>query len=145
MCNIQHIIPLHKHQSFVKTLTIQPITQPIIMESTLSVAGNLQALRQRHGLSQESLASYLGVARPTISYYETGERNVPLEHLEKLANFFGIDTYDLLEENTENQQSMVAFAFRADELNSEDMNGIAAFRKVVRNYLKMKEVSQKMS
>lgn len=115
------------------------------MESTLSVAGNLLALRQRHGLSQESLASYLGVARPTISYYETGERNVPLEHLEKLANFFGIDTYDLLDENTENQQSMVAFAFRADELNSEDMNGIAAFRKVVRNYLKMKEVSQKMS
>lgn len=141
MCNIQHTIPLHNHQSFDKILP----TQSNIMESTLSVAGNLLALRQRHGLTQESLASYLGVARPTISYYETGERNVPLEHLEKLANFFGIDTYDLLEENTENQQSMVAFAFRADELNSEDMNGIAAFRKVVRNYLKMKEVSQKMS
>ncbi len=141
MCNIQHTIPLHNHQSFDKILP----TQSNIMESTLSVAGNLLALRQRHGLTQESLANYLGVARPTISYYETGERNVPLEHLEKLANFFGIDTYDLLEENTENQQSMVAFAFRADELNSEDMNGIAAFRKVVRNYLKMKEVSQKMS
>ena len=141
MCNIQHTIPLHNHQSFDKILP----TQSNIMESTLSVAGNLLALRQRHGLSQESLASYLGVARPTISYYETGERNVPLEHLEKLANFFGIDTYDLLEENTENQQSMVAFAFRADELNAEDMNGIAAFRKVVRNYLKMKEVSQKVS
>lgn len=141
MCNIQHTIPLHNHQSFDKILP----TQSNIMESTLSVAGNLLALRQRHGLTQESLANYLGVARPTISYYETGERNVPLEHLEKLANFFGIDTYDLLEGNTENQQSMVAFAFRADELNSEDMNGIAAFRKVVRNYLKMKEVSQKMS
>ena len=141
MCNIQHTIPLHNHQSFDKILP----TQSNIMESTLSVAGNLLALRQRHGLTQESLANYLGVARPTISYYETGERNIPLEHLEKLANFFGIDTYDLLEENTENQQSMVAFAFRADELNSEDMNGIAAFRKVVRNYLKMKEVSQKMS
>lgn len=141
MCNIQHTISLHNHQSFDKILP----TQSNIMESTLSVAGNLLALRQRHGLTQESLANYLGVARPTISYYETGERNVPLEHLEKLANFFGIDTYDLLEENTENQQSMIAFAFRADELNSEDMNGIAAFRKVVRNYLKMKEVSQKMS
>ena len=71
------------------------------MESTLSVAGNLQALRDRHGLSQQSIASYLGVARPMISYYETGERNVPLEHLEKLANFYGVHTYDLLEENTE--------------------------------------------
>lgn len=141
MCNIQHTIPLHNHQSFDKILP----TQSNIMESTLSVAGNLLALRQRHGLTQESLASYLGVARPMISYYEKGERNVPLEHLEKLANFFGIDTYDFFEEITENQQSMVAFAFRADELNREDMNGIAAFRKVVRNYLKMKEVSQKMS
>jgi transcriptional regulator with XRE-family HTH domain len=103
----------------------------------------LKALRERHELSQERLADYLGVARPMISYYETNERVIPLEHLEKLANFFGIDAYDFLEENTENQQMLVAFAFRADELQTEDMKSIAEFRKVVRNYLKMKEVLAK--
>ncbi|MEA5260655.1 helix-turn-helix transcriptional regulator [Arcicella aquatica] len=114
------------------------------MQSKVHVANNLLALRQRHGLSQENIANYLGIARPMVSYYETGERNIPLEHLEKLADFFGIDAYDLLDENPSIQQSIVAFAFRADELNADNMNGIAAFRKVVRNYLKMKEVSKKM-
>lgn len=113
------------------------------MESKMNVANNLLLLRQRHGLSQENIADYLGVARPIISYYETGERNISLEHLEKLADFFGIDAYDLLDENPTNQQSMIAFAFRAEELKQEDMNGIAAFRKVVRNYLKMKEVAKR--
>jgi len=115
------------------------------MNPQMTVGRNLQALRQRHGLPQERLAEYLGVARPMISYYENAERPIPLEHLEKLADFYGIDTYDLLEETPENQQTMVAFAFRADELQPEDMESIAAFRKVVKNYLKMKKVSQPMS
>ncbi len=113
------------------------------MESKTNVANNLLALRQRHGLSQENIANYLGVARPIISYYETGERSIALEHIEKLADFFGIDAYDLLDESPVNQQSMIAFAFRAEELKQEDMIGIATFRKVVRNYLKMKEVAKR--
>ena len=105
-------------------------------------SNNLQSLRERFGLSQERLAEYLGVARPMISYYENDERPIPLAHLEKLANFFGVDAYDLLEENSENQQVMTAFAFRANELKPDDMNSIAAFRKVVKNFIKMKEVAQ---
>lgn len=113
------------------------------MNTLSSVGSTLQTLRSRHGLSQERLAEYLGVARPMISYYETNERQIPLEHLEKLADFFGIDAYDLLDESAENQQTTVAFAFRSDELQPEDMNGIAAFRKVVKNYLKMKNIAVK--
>ncbi len=111
------------------------------MNTQSSVGGKLQALRQRYNLSQENLAAFLDISRPMISYYETGERQIPLEHLEKLADFFGVDTYDFLDESTENQQTMVAFAFRAEELLPEDMKSIAAFRKVVKNYIKMKEVT----
>ncbi len=110
------------------------------MNSLSSVGRTLQTLRQRHGISQERLAEYLGVARPMISYYENEDRPIPLEHLEKLADFFGVDAYDFLDESVDNQQTMVAFAFRADELQPEDMNSIAAFRKVVKNYLKMKNI-----
>lgn len=108
-----------------------------------TVGRHIKALRERHGLTQERLANYLNVARPMISYYENGERPVPLEQLEKIADFFGLDAYDFMEESPENQQTMVAFAFRADELQAEDMDSIAAFRKVVKNYLKMVELSEK--
>ena len=104
---------------------------------------NLKTLRLNYGLSKKSIANYLGVQSSMINYYETGERNISLEHLEKLANLFGINSYDLLEQNAENQQIINNFSSKFAKLTSEDMNGIAAFQKVVRNYLNMKEISQR--
>lgn len=108
-----------------------------------NLSRNLTTLRLNYGLSKESIANYLDVPSSMINCYETGERKIPLEHLEKLANFFGINSYDLLEQNAENQQIINNFSSKFAKLTSEDMNGIAAFQKVVRNYLNMKAISQR--
>ena len=103
-----------------------------------TVGMNIQAFREKMGLTQEDLATYLGLNnRETISYYENEERAVPIEHLDKLANLFGIESYDLLEGDLESLQAEIAFAFRADEIKSEDLVHIAFCRKIVKNYLKM--------
>mgnify|MGYP000178810010 FL=1 len=47
----------------------------------------LRDLREDNDLSQEQLAKYLNVSQRTYSYYETGDRNVPVEILVKLAEF----------------------------------------------------------
>lgn len=45
-------------------------------------------LRNLHGLSQEQVASLLGISRQTLSSYETGERNPPINMLKKLARVY---------------------------------------------------------
>lgn len=48
----------------------------------------LRDLREDHDLSQADLAKYLNISQRTYSYYETGDRSVPVEILAKLAKFY---------------------------------------------------------
>jgi transcriptional regulator with XRE-family HTH domain len=52
--------------------------------------------RKKHGLTQESLASELGVSRPTYVQIERGERELTITEARKLAEFFGLTFDDLV-------------------------------------------------
>lgn len=100
----------------------------------------IRAYRERMGLSQEIVASFLGIKRETLSYYENnpdGRNQASLEVLEKLANLYGVDLADFFEDDIKQLNANLAFAFRATDLNENDLNEIAQFRKVVKNYLKI--------
>lgn len=101
---------------------------------------NLKSYRVKHGLTQEALSEYLGVSREEISYFENGRRPVSTSLLTKAAKLFGIDEYDFYEEDISAVETKVALAFRANELNSSDLHQIADFRKIVLNYLGMKNI-----
>lgn len=103
-----------------------------------TVGQNIRLFRDRLGFSQANLADFLGIAREQISYYETGARAVPTEQIQKIADLFGIDAYDLLDPDSFQRQLNVAFAFRADQLTAEDLSSIASFKRIVKNYRKMK-------
>lgn len=103
-----------------------------------TVGQNIRLFRDRLGFSQANLADFLGIAREQISYYENGSRNVPTEQIQKIADLFGIDAYDLLDPDSFQRQLNVALAFRADQLNAEDLSSIASFKRIVKNYRKMK-------
>ena len=102
---------------------------------------NIKMLRTKVGMTQEALAQYLGTSREQIAYYENGSRLVPSLHLSKLADLFCMNEYDFFEENTANREINIAFAFRADILQPEDLTSIAKFKKIVRNYLNMKKAT----
>lgn len=53
-------------------------------------------LRISAGLTQVEMAGKLGISRSTIGMYETGAREPDFETLEKIADFFNIDTDYLL-------------------------------------------------
>lgn len=95
------------------------------------------AYRERMKLSQEAVAEFLGIKREILSYYETGNREAPIEVLERLSDLFGIGLEDFFEEDANQVRANVAFAFRADEILTEDLNAIAEFRKVIKNYFKL--------
>jgi transcriptional regulator with XRE-family HTH domain len=60
------------------------------------VAENLRVLRLLRGWSQELLADMAGIDRSYIGEIERAERNISLEHLERLARAFEITIPDLL-------------------------------------------------
>lgn len=105
------------------------------------IAENIRSLRERTGFSQQQVADYLGITHhTTISYYETGKREIPMELLEKLADLFRVDLYDLLEEDATAQTVNIAFAYRAEDLDAKDVKAISQFNKLVKNYLKIKRL-----
>ena len=107
------------------------------MDEKLIIAGNITRLREASGFTQEMVANYLAVKRSAYSNYEAGERSLPLPLMEKMADLYGCEMYDLYSEDVDVVSSMLATAFRVDMLSREDMAQIAAFKRIVNNSLKM--------
>ncbi len=59
----------------------------------------IKTVREKFGLSQESLAGQLGVGRVAISQIENGERKISAEEIVKLSRIFNMPTDVLLDLN----------------------------------------------
>jgi transcriptional regulator with XRE-family HTH domain len=60
----------------------------------------IQQLRKKNNLTQEFLASELGISRPTYVQIEQGERDLTISEAEKLASIFGISFEDFRRGNS---------------------------------------------
>jgi transcriptional regulator with XRE-family HTH domain len=107
---------------------------------TNKIGNNIREFRTKLGITQDELASFCSIKRSMISYYETGEREVSLLHLDKIAEYMNIDMDVFLEENPKDIKPDLAFAFRANELSASDRDSIASFKSIVKNFLKMKKI-----
>ena len=56
----------------------------------------VKELRKRADLQQQELASMVGVARPTVSEWETQKKDPSGERLKRLAEIFGVDPLVIL-------------------------------------------------
>ena len=61
-----------------------------------SVAENLKKLRTVKGLTQEDVASQIGLTRQAISSYESGRTQPPLDLLTRFAEIYGVEIEDVL-------------------------------------------------
>ena len=52
----------------------------------------IRELREDSDLTQKTVAEYLHVRQNTYSQYETGQRQIPIDFLIKLAEFYGVST-----------------------------------------------------
>ena len=106
------------------------------------IGRNIKLLREKSGISQSEIAEYCGIPRELLSYYETGKREVSLLHLEKIAEFLNIEIEVFLEENPKEIKPELELTFRANELTATDFNSITYFKRIVKNYLKMKNIEK---
>jgi transcriptional regulator with XRE-family HTH domain len=102
------------------------------------IGQNICHFRTTLGLSQDDFADYLDVARPMVSYFENGSRRIPSEIITKAAKLFGVEELDLYEADPDIRGAHLSFAFRADGLSASDLKQIADFKKIVLNYLGMR-------
>ncbi|MGY6522381.1 MAG: helix-turn-helix domain-containing protein [Mongoliitalea sp.] len=112
------------------------------MKQDQIIGKNMQAIRQKLGFTQKQVAAYLQINREEVSYYEIGSRTASTKILSQLANLYGVDEYDFFEENLDMANVNLALAFRAESINAKDLAQIAKFKKIVRNYLNMKNLHE---
>lgn len=104
------------------------------------IGNNIKLFREKLKLSQSEVASYCGINREVLSYYENGNREVSLLHLGKISDYMNIEMDVFLKEDSQDIQPELALAFRADELTPGDRANIVYFKSIVKNYLKMKRI-----
>lgn len=75
----------------------------------MSIHQNLKKLRQIAGLTQEEVASKIGVTRQAISGYESGRRQPDLELIEKLAQLYHTDILAILYGTSAQQKTLHRF------------------------------------
>lgn len=107
------------------------------------IGQNLYKLRNANNFTQEQIADYLNINRSTYSNYELGEREMPFELLEKVADLLGCELATLLEENEDIVDEMMVCSFRINNLSSNDLEQIATFKRIVKNYMKMNQLLDK--
>lgn len=70
------------------------------MDITMGIKENIKALRKQHNLSQQELAKIAGVTDKAISTWESGTRIPRMGAIQKIADFFGLQKSDIIEENS---------------------------------------------
>lgn len=107
------------------------------------VARNLKRLREAARYTQEETAAALNITRSAYSNYESGDREVPFDVIEKASDFFGCEMTLLFEENENVEAQIMVSAFRLDGITTEDAVEIRRFKDVVKSYLKMEALEAK--
>ncbi len=114
-----------------------------MMANNKEIGDTLKELRCRMGYSQEQISSCLGISLSAYSQYESGDTVVSQDSLEKLADVYGVEEYDILTCNKPQLQTDIAFALTQKIGKLKNIGQIASFHKLVRNYLDMCEIEQR--
>lgn len=105
------------------------------------ISQNLRKLRDAARYTQDEVANALGVTRSAYSNYESGEREMPYDVMEKASDLFGCDMALLFEEGANVDARILASAFRIDGTTPEDSAEIMRFKSIVKAYLKMEAIA----
>ena len=88
----------------------------------------LKLLRLQMGKTQGEVASHIGVDRSTYSYYELGRTSPDWDMIKRLANFFNVSHYALLEDENKFILGDSGRNQSFEDLNFEERKLILDFR-----------------
>ncbi len=86
----------------------------------MNFSATLKELRESRNITQEELASYLKVSRPTIAGYETKNRQPDYEKLVKLSRYFNVSVDYLLTDHEESP--LTPLPLKPDTLSEKSLD-----------------------
>lgn len=82
------------------------------------VASNVRRLRQSAGLSQAALAEAAGLSRRMLVHLESGDTNISLSSLDRLAAALGVSFVEVVSDPARSPQRIEALAWRGNQPDS---------------------------
>lgn len=95
-------------------------------------ANMLKKLRKNENLTQDQLASKIGITRDTLANYETGRREPDFTTLKNIASYFEVSTDYLLGRDEIDNSDLLA-AHIDDDLTEEERIEIEKYLKFIRS------------
>ncbi len=97
----------------------------------MKIGEKIRTIREERGFTQANVARYLGVDQSLISKIENDERSMTSDMLKNLSDLFGVESRTILA--TDTQKTKTICAFRANELDNEDLKTIAVINRIALN------------
>ena len=91
------------------------------------IGQQLRGLREEYRLSQEVLASEIGVSTNTISRWETATYKMSLQDLQKIANFFKVKLSALLPPEEIDKPSQKTLLSATGDLHEDDIKELIEY------------------
>lgn len=92
---------------------------------------NLQAARERKGMTQKEVAEKIGVAKSTYSLYESGNREPNVQTIKRISDLLGASADELL--GIDDSQITIAAHFDGNEYTAEELEKIREFAAFVKS------------
>ncbi|EAC9169120.1 helix-turn-helix transcriptional regulator [Listeria monocytogenes] len=92
----------------------------------------LKKLRENENLTQNQLASKIGITRDTLANYETGRREPDFTTLKNIASYFEVSTDYLLGRDEIDNSDLLA-AHIDDDLTEDERIEIEKYLKFIRS------------
>lgn len=86
------------------------------MRNSKEIISYIKYLRKKNKMTIEDLASKVGIAKSTLSRYENGSREFPINDIHLYAKALGVSTFDLLgvPETTSSSKDTISIPFYGD-------------------------------
>ena len=90
---------------------------------------NIRFLRKKLKMSQEELATRVGLNRGNIASYENGSAEPKICNLLKISNLFGVSIIDLTQQDLRESESFVKANEKFSKLNANEIELLVQFAK----------------
>ncbi len=101
------------------------------------ISEKIKILRTKSGVTQQHIASILGVDRSTYTYYELGKTVPNWPMIKKIAKIFKISPYDLLEDDNKYIASDISLSYKKKsdfyDLSNQEKKFILSLRSLPEN------------
>jgi transcriptional regulator with XRE-family HTH domain len=109
----------------------------------MNIAANIKRIREERGMTQQQIATLIGMHRSNYSKIEKGQRDISVAAVVKIANHFEITVDELLNLNNKLPDNSTKALPNLNDLSDEDKSTVYRLIDLLSSEKKFKELLDK--